>query len=114
MVELPRVTAGTAPVFSWTASSNKTGGQDCSGFLREVSEISFILQENLPELEWVLRGVCPGGQMVKLRGSAPLSHATLVWTVKPVVSLPESTKTDMLADLGMSETPMCDRRLCKH
>ena len=82
-------------------------GKDCSGFLREVSEISFILQENLPELEWVLRGVCPGGQMVKLRGSAPLSHATLVWTVKPVVSLPESTKTDMLADLGMSETPMC-------
>ena len=87
---------------------NQYWGQDCSGFLREVSEISFILQERLPELEWVLRGACPGGQMVKLRGSAPLSHATLVWTVKPVISLPESTKTDMLADLGMSETPVCD------
>ena len=65
----------------WHSSSN-------ANFLQRVSVIPFVQQEPVPQFTWLLPTVCPVSQLVKLRGSAPVANASLLWTVKPIVMLP--------------------------
>ena len=70
-------------------------------FLDQVSRIAFLFQVDLPKLNWVVPSVYPVGQLVCLRGSAHLSDADLLWTVKPIVSLSTSV-TEI--DVGIVDT----------
>ena len=66
-------------------------------FLRQISAISFVCTEALPDLSWI-QPVYPAGNqiqsgsttidMTKLCGAARFEESQLVWTVKPIVRLP--------------------------
>ena len=74
-------------------------------FFNRVSEISFLQQEPTPCLAWLVPNVCPVQQLVKLRDSALVSHASLVWTVRPVIKLPECSKPSLVDQLGVITNP---------
>ena len=65
-------------------------------FLSKVSEIPFVLAANLSHLTWVLPTASPskhisidGEQfaLTKLHGAATTSHSSLLWTVRPIITL---------------------------
>ena len=70
-------------------------------FLNRVAAIPFVIAEPLEELTWItpVCGVVNAIQqgdttlfLTKLQGTAHYKHRYLVWTVMPVVSLPDSNK----------------------
>ena len=73
--------------------------------VRKISEIPFLFQAPLPKLSWVVPTVFPPNQMVKLNGSAPLSQASLLWTLKPIIKLPSHLSTAMKKGLGITTNP---------
>ena len=77
-------------------------------FFNRVSEISFLQQEPTPHLAWLVPNVCPVQQLVKLRDSALVSHASLVWTVRPVIKLPEGSDPSLIDQLGVIASPSVD------
>ena len=72
-------------------------------FHSEVSQIPFVEQEEFPHLTWAAPAVFPCGQLVKLCGSAPISRAPLLWTVKPIVKLPGNCNAEALEVLQAFE-----------
>jgi len=64
-------------------------------FLSRISHIPFVCTEQLQELSWI-ESVCPsencilpqGIYMTKLANAALCEHSSLLWTVKPIVDLP--------------------------
>ena len=80
-------------------------------FLDQVSRIAFVLQVDLPKLNWVVPQFYPVrvSQLVCLRGSAHLSNADLLWTVKSIVRLPSlgmhMVGTSFQEKLGITVNP---------
>ena len=98
-----------------TASSDVSGilleylfieGQEWdSSFLEQVMEIPFVFPAPIPRLSWVVPGDFPADQMVKLKGSASVSRADLLWTLKPSIRLPKSSSIDMKETLCITTDP---------
>ena len=82
------------------------------GFLHQVSKISFLCCENLPHLTWLASSIetrrimqkdeCI--DMTQPAKAALVQSSTVLWTVKPVVSLPE--KEDILTKLCVCTKPL--------
>ena len=79
--------------------------QHSMDFFLRVSEIAFVHQEPLPHLIWLVPGISPVSQLVKLRGSAPQTIAPILWTVRPIVNLPDYTQTAISKSLGVITEP---------
>ena len=75
-----------------------------TNFLQKVSNISFVLQQPQPQLSWVVPSVSLN-PMVKLNGSAPLSAAALVWTLRPIIELPCCSSAGAEKSLGIVRNP---------
>ena len=83
-----------------------------SRFLNRISSIAFVCAEKLPSLIWILPAA-PTSKcivqnnrhiiMVEPRNTALLQHSTVLWTVKPIVKLPE--KEDILSKLSVCLNP---------
>ena len=60
-------------------------------FLRQVSEIPFVFSADISSVKWILPGVYSANpnQLVKLNGSASNNLRNLLWTVRPIVHLPQ-------------------------
>ena len=58
-------------------------------FLSQVSNIAFACTENLSNLEWIHPGVCQEASLVSLNGAASDELKNLLWTVRPIVKLPQ-------------------------
>ena len=57
-------------------------------FLGQVSRIPFVFSAGISSVKWILPGVYPANQLVKLNGSASNDLTNLLWTVRPIVQLP--------------------------
>ena len=57
-------------------------------FLGQVSRIPFVFSADISSVKWILPGVYPANQLVKLNGSASNNLTNLLWTVRPIVQLP--------------------------
>lgn len=85
-------------------------------FLEQVSNIAFVPTADSSSVNWIAPCVCPDGQLVKLNGAASQALMKLVWTVRPIVQLPQtclsvrSVRTStMLANMNIfSEADACD------
>ena len=82
-------------------------------FLSRISHIPFVCTEQLPELSWI-ESVCPsencilpqGIYMTKLANAALCEHSSLLWTVKPIVDLPNVyLHENLLKDLQVITQP---------
>ena len=69
------------------------------GFLSRVSRIAFLCTENLPSLTWILsasstsKSIVQNNKQIAMTEpckAALLEQSTILWTVKPVVVLPEN------------------------
>ena len=88
------------------------------GFLSQVSEIPFVCVENLPKLSWI-RPIFQAEKcfqqgktitnLTRLCKAAVFEYRELVWTVKPVVKLPEVSwyveHTNFKTYLGINTPP---------
>ena len=63
--------------------------QDDGNFLEQVSKIAFVFSADISSVNWILPGVYPANQLVKLNGSASNNLTNLLWTVRPIVQLPQ-------------------------
>ena len=94
----------------WSCAQNRD-------FLERIFEISFVIAEHLPHLNWIVKPCAESNciqcgdttyHLTKLNGAAISDVADTVWTVKPVVKLPEkyhSDKADLLSDMGLIIKP---------
>ena len=60
-----------------------------SDFLRQVSRIAFVSSADISSVKWILPGPYPANQLVELNGSASNNLKNLLWTVRPIVHLPQ-------------------------
>ena len=83
-------------------------------FLSKVSEIPFVLAADLSHLTWVLPAASPskhisidGEQfaLTKLHGAATACHSSLLWTVRPIVTLHVSCERHVLKALRIIAEP---------
>ena len=58
-------------------------------FLRQVSKIAFVFSADISSVKWILPGPYPANQLVELNGSALNNLKNLLWTVRPIVHLPQ-------------------------
>ena len=94
-------------LFSKQARDDKW--QNDQSFLHEVADIPFVCSEVLPNLVWIkpaARDVTTNGdvgdRMTKLQGAALIRDADLLWTVRPIVSLPPSTSVRQIVHMQES------------
>ena len=78
-------------------------------YLRQIGDISFALVAELPSLTWIqsscspphwVKGVDVG--LTKLNQAVVIKYSTLIWTVKPVVLIPDISIADQERDLFLS------------
>lgn len=73
-------------------------------FLQQVSNIPFVPTVDTPEISWLISGTHSANELVKLNGAAHESVKVLLWSLKPIVQLPNSiqihdyTKAKMLTN----------------
>ena len=79
--------------------STDEGWHSYPGFLSRVSSIAFLCAEKLPSLAWILptaptpKCIVQNNKefiMTEPRKAALIQHATVLWTIKPIVVLPEN------------------------
>ena len=87
-------------LFSWKVEKMWCGK---TTFLSQVSSIPFVFTEKAAAVDWVLPGASQANQLVKLNGSASMHVQHLVWTVRPIIKLPDKAEvyTQLQKDLGV-------------
>ena len=80
------------------------GGSYQPHTLHQISSIAFVCIEKASKVDWVLPGSAQPNQLVKLSGSALLQFQHQLWTIRPLVHLPEFTKA-MMDNLGVITKP---------
>ena len=94
--------------------SSKPQWHSKHNFLTQVSQIGFLCSEKLPSLAWIapvlkIRTIQPRGdeaiEMTEPCKSAVSNVSTLVWTVKPTVSLPYEEK-NICTNLSICTEPI--------
>ena len=76
-------------------------------FLLQVSRIKFVFAEELPEVAWIHPSFITESR-IALKGSADAQHKILLWTVRPIVVLPENSSmyyAEILHYMGVITTP---------
>ena len=85
--------------------------------LRDIGNIPFVMAEQLHSLTWIKACQQPSNivrniGLTKLNEAALYEYANVIWTVKPVVKLPDGALTEemdtLLVKLGISQKPMAD------
>ena len=76
-------------------------------FLTQVSQIEFVFVKHAPELEWIVPS-CATESKTTLKSAALIQNKALLWTVKPLIELPNSAAVNypqILKILGVIITP---------
>ena len=91
-------------LFSWEVQEMWCGK---TTFLSQVSSIPFVLTEKAAAVDWVLPGASQANQLVKLNGSASMHLQHLVWTVRPIIKLPDGAEVniELQKELGVVVQP---------
>ena len=79
-------------LFSWEVKKMWCGK---TTFLSQVSSIPFVFTEKAAAVDWVLPGASQANQLVKLNGSASMHVQHLVWTVCPIIKLPDGAEVNI-------------------
>jgi sacsin len=58
-------------------------------FLGQVSRIAFVPTCNTSSIDWIVPGKNQSNQLVPLNGAASVNLMSLVWTVRPIINLPQ-------------------------
>ena len=66
-----------------------------ASFLWKISKIPFVFREEALQVNWVTPGNSFKSMQVTLNGSARLILQCLVWTVRPIISLPQACTADL-------------------
>ena len=84
-------------------------------FLSQISRIPFVFASEASIVSWVTPHILQQNKLVQLKGSAPVHLQHLVWTVRPLISLPKqctyefmflnSMVRTMLSSLGVIIQP---------
>ena len=79
--------------------------------LHSISNIPFVFAEPCAQVEWLHAGMAQATQLVKMNGSALLDLQPLIWTVRPLIRLPECFSKELMKKLGVvympSESDIC-------
>ena len=66
-----------------------------SSFLWDVSNIAFVPSADTSRVNWLVPGACNANELVKLNGAASATLKRILWTVKPVIHLPQLCLTNV-------------------
>ena len=58
-------------------------------FLNQVSHIPFVFSCDTSSVDWIVPGKCQANQLVQLNGAASVTLMKCMWTVRPIIHLPE-------------------------
>ena len=107
--EHPRLEQASAVLLEYLFSVKAVEWHHDPLLLSQIGSICFARTETLPQLSWI-KAPCPPQnrelQLATLQGAAVLSCARLVWTIKPVVNVPQNR--ELQEKLGMITEPTAE------